>query len=94
MLFLVQSKANDLKFHPVGDIISRLSADTTQVSDLISQNVNIFLRSVIKGVGFFIFMFGMCWKLTLVTIMGFPFIALVSKLYGEYYKVKPFHSTC
>ncbi|XP_008415514.1 ABC-type oligopeptide transporter ABCB9 isoform X2 [Poecilia reticulata] len=37
-----------------GDILSRLSADTTQ--------------------------------LTLVTMMGFPFIALVSKLYGEYYK--------
>ncbi|XP_006797656.1 ATP-binding cassette sub-family B member 9 [Neolamprologus brichardi] len=70
-----------------GDILSRLSADTTQVSDLISQNVNIFLRSVIKSVGFFIFMFGMSWKLTLVTIMGFPFIGLVSKLYGEYYKV-------
>ncbi|XP_035514376.1 ATP-binding cassette sub-family B member 9 [Morone saxatilis] len=69
-----------------GDIISRLSADTTQVSDLISQNVNIFLRSTIKGAGFFIFMFGMSWKLTLVTVMGFPFIALVSNLYGEYYK--------
>ncbi|XP_028269051.1 ATP-binding cassette sub-family B member 9-like [Parambassis ranga] len=69
-----------------GDILSRLSADTTQVSDLISQNVNVFLRSVVKGVGFFIFMFGMSWKLTLVTVMGFPFIALVSKLYGEYYK--------
>ncbi|XP_044054035.1 ATP-binding cassette sub-family B member 9 [Siniperca chuatsi] len=69
-----------------GDIISRLSADTTQVSDLISQNINIFLRSIIKGAGFFIFMFGMSWKLTLVTIMGFPFIALVSKGYGEYYK--------
>ncbi|XP_070760124.1 ABC-type oligopeptide transporter ABCB9 [Enoplosus armatus] len=69
-----------------GDIISRLSADTTQVSDLISQNVNVFLRSTIKGIGFFIFMFGMSWKLTLVTIMGFPFIALVSNLYGEYYK--------
>ncbi|XP_071338055.1 ABC-type oligopeptide transporter ABCB9 isoform X2 [Trachinotus anak] len=69
-----------------GDIISRLSADTTQVSDLISQNVNIFLRSAIKGAGVFIFMFRMSWKLTLVTIMGFPFIALVSKLYGEYYK--------
>ncbi|XP_008292853.1 ABC-type oligopeptide transporter ABCB9 [Stegastes partitus] len=69
-----------------GDIISRLSADTTQVSDLISVNVNIFLRSVIKGIGFFIFMFGMSWKLTMVAVMGFPFIALVSRLYGEYYK--------
>ncbi|XP_008415513.1 ABC-type oligopeptide transporter ABCB9 isoform X1 [Poecilia reticulata] len=69
-----------------GDILSRLSADTTQVSDLISQNINVFLRSVIKGTGFIIFMFRMSWKLTLVTMMGFPFIALVSKLYGEYYK--------
>ncbi|XP_072520973.1 ABC-type oligopeptide transporter ABCB9 [Salminus brasiliensis] len=69
-----------------GDITSRLTSDTTQVSDLISQNVNLFLRSFIKGVGFFIFMFGMSWKLSLVTIMGFPYIAVVSKLYGEYYK--------
>uniref|UniRef100_A0A3Q2TVT8 ABC-type oligopeptide transporter ABCB9 n=1 Tax=Fundulus heteroclitus TaxID=8078 RepID=A0A3Q2TVT8_FUNHE len=69
-----------------GDILSRLSADTTQVSDLISQNVNVFLRSAIKGTGFVVFMFRMSWKLTLVTLMGFPFIGLVSKLYGEYYK--------
>lgn len=69
-----------------GDIISRLSVDTTQVSDLISQNVNIFLRNTIKGTGDFIFMCGISWKLSLVTIMGFPFIALISKLYGNYYK--------
>ncbi|XP_017306684.1 ATP-binding cassette sub-family B member 9 [Ictalurus punctatus] len=69
-----------------GDITSRLTSDTTQVSDLISQNVNLFLRSFVKAVGFFIFMFGMSWKLSLVTIMGFPYIAVLSKLYGEYYK--------
>ncbi|XP_031734083.1 LOW QUALITY PROTEIN: ABC-type oligopeptide transporter ABCB9 [Anarrhichthys ocellatus] len=69
-----------------GDIISRLSADTTQVSDLISVNVNIFLRSVVKGAGFSIFMFGISWKLTLVAVMGFPFLSLVSKFYGDYYK--------
>lgn len=70
--------------------MSRLSADTTQVSDLISQNVNVFLRSSIKAAGHFVFMFGMSWKLTLVAIMGFPFIGLVSQLYGEYYKVRMF----
>lgn len=69
-----------------GDITSRLTSDTTQVSDLISQNVNLFLRSFVKAVGIFIFMFGMSWKLSVVTIMGFPYIAVVSKLYGEYYK--------
>uniref|UniRef100_A0A7N6BKH8 ABC-type oligopeptide transporter ABCB9 n=1 Tax=Anabas testudineus TaxID=64144 RepID=A0A7N6BKH8_ANATE len=69
-----------------GDILSRLSADTTQMSDLISENVNIFLTSTIKGAGLFIFMFRISWKLTMVFIMGFPVIALISKLYGEYYK--------
>uniref|UniRef100_A0A8C7D054 ABC-type oligopeptide transporter ABCB9 n=1 Tax=Oncorhynchus kisutch TaxID=8019 RepID=A0A8C7D054_ONCKI len=69
-----------------GDITSRLSSDTTQVSDLISLNINMFLKSMVKGIGFFIFMFGISWKLTLVTIMGFPFIAVISKVYGEYYK--------
>ncbi|CAL8335612.1 unnamed protein product [Gadus morhua 'NCC'] len=69
-----------------GDITSRLTSDTTQVSDLVSINVNIFLRSAVKAVGFFVFMFGLSWRLTLVTLMGFPFIAVVSKVYGEYYK--------
>uniref|UniRef100_A0A3Q3QW60 ATP-binding cassette, sub-family B (MDR/TAP), member 9 n=1 Tax=Monopterus albus TaxID=43700 RepID=A0A3Q3QW60_MONAL len=69
-----------------GDIMSRLSADTTQVSDLISENINIFLSGAIKSVGVLVFMFGMSWKLTLVTLMGFPFIALISNLYGKYYK--------
>ncbi|CAL8248329.1 unnamed protein product [Merluccius merluccius] len=69
-----------------GDITSRLTSDTTQVSDLVSLNVNIFLRSAIKGLGFFIFMFSLSWKLSLVTMMGFPFIAVLSKVYGDYYK--------
>ncbi|XP_024130602.1 ATP-binding cassette sub-family B member 9 [Oryzias melastigma] len=79
----------DIRFfdeNHTGDIISRLSADTTQVSDLVSLNINIFLRSSIKGTGFLIFMFERSWKLTMVAVMGFPFIALVSKVYGEYYK--------
>ncbi|XP_030647204.1 ABC-type oligopeptide transporter ABCB9 [Chanos chanos] len=81
--------SQDIEFfdaNHTGDITSRLTSDTTQVSDLISQNVNLFLRSFVKGVGFFIFMFGMSWKLSLVTLMGFPYIGLISKLYGEYYK--------
>ncbi|TNN42507.1 ATP-binding cassette sub-family B member 9 [Liparis tanakae] len=69
-----------------GDIISRLSADTTQVSDLVSVNINVFMRSIIKGAGFSAFMLMMSWKLTLVAVMGLPFIGLASKFYGDYYK--------
>ncbi|XP_066465713.1 ABC-type oligopeptide transporter ABCB9 isoform X3 [Tiliqua scincoides] len=69
-----------------GNIISRLTSDTTLVSDLVSQNINIFLRSTVKATGVIIFMFSLSWQLSLVTFMGFPIIMLVSNLYGKYYK--------
>lgn len=70
-----------------GDVISRLTSDTTIVSDLVSQNINIFLRNVVKATGVIFFMFSLSWKLSLVTFMGFPIIMLVSDVYGKYYKV-------
>lgn len=76
--------------HPLvtaGDIISRLTSDTTIVSDLVSQNINIFLRNVVKATGVIFFMFSLSWKLSLVTFMGFPIIMLVSDVYGKYYQV-------
>ncbi|XP_053309964.1 ABC-type oligopeptide transporter ABCB9 [Spea bombifrons] len=69
-----------------GDIISRLTSDTTIVSDVISENVNIFLRSTVKAIGVIVFMFSLSWQLSLVTFMGFPIIMLVSRVYGKYYK--------
>ncbi|XP_063000463.1 ABC-type oligopeptide transporter ABCB9 [Elgaria multicarinata webbii] len=69
-----------------GDIISRLTSDTTIVSDLVSQNINIFLRNVVKATGVIIFMFSLSWQLSMVTFMGFPIIMLMSDLYGKYYK--------
>ncbi|XP_060641483.2 ABC-type oligopeptide transporter ABCB9 [Anolis sagrei] len=69
-----------------GDIISRLTSDTTIVSDLVSQNINIFLRNMVKATGVIVFMFSLSWKLSLVTFMGFPIIMLMSDFYGKYYK--------
>lgn len=57
------------------------------MSDLVSQNINIFLRNVVKATGVIFFMFSLSWKLSLVTFMGFPIIMLVSDVYGKYYKV-------
>ena len=56
------------------------------MSDLVSQNINIFLRNVVKATGVIFFMFSLSWKLSLVTFMGFPIIMLVSDIYGKYYK--------
>lgn len=69
-----------------GDLISRLTSDTTMVSDLVSQNINIFLRNTVKVTGVVVFMFSLSWQLSLVTFMGFPIIMMVSDIYGKYYK--------
>ncbi|KAM3610864.1 uncharacterized protein V6R79_009841 [Siganus canaliculatus] len=83
---LMQQEIGFFDENHTGSITSRLSADTTQVSDLVSVNVNIFLRNMIKGGGHFVFMCRMSWKLSLVTVIGFPFMGFISKLYGQYYK--------
>lgn len=75
--------------HAIGDLISRLTSDTTMVSDLVSQNINIFLRNTVKVTGVVVFMFSLSWQLSLVTFMGFPIIMMVSDTYGKYYKVGP-----
>ncbi|XP_044137947.1 ABC-type oligopeptide transporter ABCB9 [Bufo gargarizans] len=69
-----------------GDILSRLTSDTTIVSDMVSENVNIFLRSVVKAMGVIVFMFSLSWQLSVLTFLGFPIIMLVSRVYGRYYK--------
>lgn len=57
------------------------------VSDLVSQNINVFLRNMVKVTGVVVFMFSLSWQLSLVTFMGFPIIMMVSDIYGKYYKV-------
>ncbi|XP_043924853.1 ABC-type oligopeptide transporter ABCB9 [Protopterus annectens] len=69
-----------------GDIISRLTSDTTIISDIVSQNVNVFLRSALKAAGVCAFMVSLSWQLFIVTCVTFPIILLVSELYGNYYK--------
>lgn len=59
------------------------------VSDLVSQNINIFLRNAVKVTGVVVFMFSLSWQLSLLTFMGFPIIMTVSDIYGKYYKVGP-----
>ncbi|KAL4224077.1 ATP-binding cassette sub- B member 9 [Mactra antiquata] len=69
-----------------GDITSRLTSDTTTMSDTLGLNINIFLRSLIKAIGVLFFMFKLSWRLTIVTFIGLPCLLAVSKIYGNYYK--------
>ncbi|XP_055987343.1 ABC-type oligopeptide transporter ABCB9 isoform X2 [Sorex fumeus] len=83
---LVSQETSFFDENRTGDLISRLTSDTTMVSDLVSQNINIFLRNTVKVTGVVVFMFSLSWQLSLVTFMGFPIIMMVSDTYGKYYK--------
>jgi len=56
------------------------------MSDALALNLNIFLRSVIKSIGVFVFMLELSWRLTMITLIGLPIIIGVSKVYGVYYE--------
>lgn len=69
-----------------GDITSRLSSDTSVMTNTVTLNSNIFIRNLIQAVGVIIFMFKLSWRLSLLTLMAFPVVLGVSKVYGEYYR--------
>ncbi|XP_012664511.1 ATP-binding cassette sub-family B member 9 [Otolemur garnettii] len=83
---LVSQETSFFDENRTGDLISRLTSDTTMVSDLVSQNINVFLRNTVKVTGVVVFMFSLSWQLSLVTFMGFPIIMMASNIYGKYYK--------
>jgi ABC-type multidrug transport system fused ATPase/permease subunit len=67
-----------------GDLTSRLSSDTTAVSDQLSLNVNVFIRSLIQAVGSLVFMFILSWRLTLLAFCVIPPTIVLSQGYGKY----------
>lgn len=69
-----------------GDIVSRLTSDTTKMSDQVGLNINVFLRNCVQSIGTCVFMFKLSWKLTVVTLVGLPLVAFISDIYGDYYK--------
>ena len=66
----------------IGEIASRLSADTTKMSDQISLNFNILLRSIITSIGIIYFMAATSWKLTVLTVVSIPATVVITKVYG------------
>ncbi|XP_033748629.1 ATP-binding cassette sub-family B member 9-like [Pecten maximus] len=69
-----------------GDITSRLTSDTTVMSDTVTLNINIFLRSVIQAVGMVVFMVKLSWRMSILSLIVIPLVFGVSKVYGKYYK--------
>ncbi|XP_064621252.1 ATP-binding cassette sub-family B member 10, mitochondrial-like [Lineus longissimus] len=69
-----------------GELINRLSADTTLVGASITQNISDGLRSTAQAIGGIGMMFFVSPKLTLVALGIVPPIAVVSIIYGRFLK--------
>jgi len=57
------------------------------MSQSVAMNVNILLRSLIKSVGILYLMVSLSLKLTLVTFIEAPLIAITQKIYNTHYEV-------
>lgn len=69
-----------------GDIVSRLTSDTGKMGEQVSLNINVFLRNVVTAVGVCIVMFRLSWKLTVLSLIGIPVVAVISDVYGKYFQ--------
>ena len=69
-----------------GDMLSRLTSDTTTMSDLISTNLNGFMWNLFKTIGTLVFILKLSWQLSLSCFIGAPIVFSVGKLFGNYIK--------
>uniref|UniRef100_A0A803K5B4 Transporter 2, ATP-binding cassette, sub-family B (MDR/TAP) n=2 Tax=Xenopus tropicalis TaxID=8364 RepID=A0A803K5B4_XENTR len=83
---LVQQEIAFFETTKTGDITSRLSQDTSRVSRAIAANVNIILRTLVKCIGVYSFMFSLSWQLTLLTFISAPFTWITQKVYNSYHQ--------
>jgi ATP-binding cassette, subfamily B (MDR/TAP), member 9 len=70
----------------LGDLASRLSADTAAVSDNLSLQLNVLARSLIGGCVVLVFMVRASWRLSVLAALILPIIAAVSKAFGRVYR--------
>lgn len=70
-----------------GDMLSRLTSDTTTMSDLISTNLNGFMWNLFKTIGTLVFILKLSWQLSLSCFIGAPIVFSVGKLFGNYIKI-------
>lgn len=69
-----------------GEIVSRLTSDTEKMGEQVSLNINVFLRNLVTAMGVCAFMFHISWKLSIVTLISIPIVAVISEIYGKYFQ--------
>ncbi|XP_037698500.1 antigen peptide transporter 2 isoform X2 [Choloepus didactylus] len=65
-----------------GELNSRLSSDTTLMSNWLPLNANVLLRSLVKVVGLYSFMLSLSPRLTLLALVKVPLSVAAEKVYS------------
>ncbi|KAM4835156.1 antigen peptide transporter 2 [Thomomys bottae] len=76
----------DLEFFQetkTGELSSRLSSDTTLMSNWLTLNANILLRSLVKVLGLYGFMLSVSPRLTLLSLLDLPLTIAAEKVYSD-----------
>ncbi|GMT23338.1 hypothetical protein PFISCL1PPCAC_14635 [Pristionchus fissidentatus] len=79
---LVKQEIGFFDVTKTGDLVSRLTADCSSISDSIALNINVFSRNAVMLMGALFFMFSISWRLALVTFIAIPVISYFSKVFG------------
>ncbi len=66
-----------------GEVISRLTADTTQIENVIGSSLSIALRNALLLAGGLVMLFTTSLKLSLLTVGGVPLVVVPIILYGR-----------
>ncbi|XP_058864933.1 antigen peptide transporter 2-like [Acipenser ruthenus] len=83
---LVKQEIGFFETTKTGDITSRLSTDTTLMSQSVAMNMNVFLRSLMKTLAVLSLMVSLSWRLTLVTVIETLLISILQNIYNSYYQ--------
>lgn len=67
-----------------GDLVSRISGDTTVLRDAVTGNISMALRLAATAIGGIAYLFVVSWKLTLAVLAVVPAIAFAARAYGGY----------
>uniref|UniRef100_A0A2K6SMK8 Transporter 2, ATP binding cassette subfamily B member n=1 Tax=Saimiri boliviensis boliviensis TaxID=39432 RepID=A0A2K6SMK8_SAIBB len=70
-----------------GELNSRLSSDTTLMSNWLPLNANVLLRSLVKVVGLYGFMLSISPRLTFLSLLDMPFTMAAEKVYNARHQV-------
>ncbi|MFO7682445.1 MAG: ABC transporter ATP-binding protein [Chloroflexota bacterium] len=69
--------------HRTGEIISRITNDVSQLQNAVTEDLLALLRQVLTLAGAVVLLFWLDWRLTLIILLGIPFITLTMVWLGR-----------